>query len=548
MDDKSNVSSDYKEIARGSFWGLLGNVFFKLVSFFYIVLIARMASQNDIGLFELAFSILSFIAIFSDLGLSSSLKRYIPYFIGRGEQSKIYDIVMQSIKITAICGISICFITFFLSNIIGDFYQNPNLPSALSMLVVFILLNNFQRMFSVILIGFMDIKNSQLVTNVQNLSKFVFTIILFLFFGATLFTLTLSFILSFIPSIFLGLLSLIKMVRQLPKEGTRLLPGQLLHEIIPFGLTVSLVTSLYLLVSSSGLMILGYMTEPDQANSIVAIYSLSITIPLAITVFAYSIGGILLPILSKLIGKSDLVQVNEVIEMGQRWSIIVTFPIAIALIAFSSDIIRILYGDSYIIGAPVMSAFTIGVIINAIYHPMLLAIAAFRKVMYELRISVFAAFANVAFAAALIPFAGMSGAALASVAGFTTALILSMHYSKYFFSYSIPRENYKLIAAGIVSMLIAALVRSSISDALPEFLLSGDESWGIFFSKGIYLLYIISLIFLSGLLFLFLALPLKCFHRDDLILMKKAMQKASFPSSLILCAETIFSYGVRRSQ
>ena len=71
-----------REVAKGSFWSLAGSVFFKLSSLLYVVLLARAASQDDIGTFYLALSAMSLIWVFSDLGISGALTRYVPFFEG----------------------------------------------------------------------------------------------------------------------------------------------------------------------------------------------------------------------------------------------------------------------------------------------------------------------------------------------------------------------------------------------------------------------------------------------------------------------------------
>jgi hypothetical protein len=97
------------------------------------------------------------------------------------------------------------------------------------------------------------------------------------------------------------------------------------------------------------------------------------------------------------------------------------------------------------------------------------------------------------------------------------------------------------IAGLAVLLVVLALtpVSSSFASQLP---FAGE---GIA-SKVVYLIYIGILSALSlGLFFLF-ALLLKCFRKEDIILMRKVLKKAMIPDSAIGLLEQFASYGVKK--
>ena len=75
-------------IAKGSFWQLSSSIISKLIAFVYVVYLARVLPQEEVGLFYLALSFVSVISIFADLGISMTAPRYIPYFMEKGSQEK----------------------------------------------------------------------------------------------------------------------------------------------------------------------------------------------------------------------------------------------------------------------------------------------------------------------------------------------------------------------------------------------------------------------------------------------------------------------------
>src|SRR5271157_5274877 len=193
----ADLSEHSKIVAKGSFWGLLGSVLLKLSSFIYVIFLARFASQNDVGVFYLALSILSVIIIFSDLGVSGSFLRYVPFFEGKGHRGKIRDLIRISYSYLTVVSIIMMLVLIFEADAIGALYHNSSLPEAIRILSVYILIGNVFRINYLYLQGTADIKNSQLYQNIQNLLKLVITVGMFYLFGSSVTAISLAFILSF---------------------------------------------------------------------------------------------------------------------------------------------------------------------------------------------------------------------------------------------------------------------------------------------------------------------------------------------------------------
>ncbi|MBI5046934.1 oligosaccharide flippase family protein, partial [Candidatus Micrarchaeota archaeon] len=90
------ISEHSKEVAKGSFWSIFGSIVFKLISFLYVILLARAASQEDVGIFYLSLGIVTIVSFVSDLGLPSALIRYVPYYEGKKELGKINQLLKMS--------------------------------------------------------------------------------------------------------------------------------------------------------------------------------------------------------------------------------------------------------------------------------------------------------------------------------------------------------------------------------------------------------------------------------------------------------------------
>ncbi|MBU0532288.1 flippase [Candidatus Micrarchaeota archaeon] len=543
MDGEEDLSQYSKEVAKGSFWGLLGQLFFKFISFFYVILIARMASQDDIGLFYLAMGILGMATVFSHLGFPASLTRYIPYFEGRKEKGKMLHMLKLSYLVSTVLGIILSIVVWFSADLVGAIYQNALLPEAVRFFSVFILLSNLYNVNLRYIQGRADIKSMQFIQNVENISKLLFTFLFFYFYGPSVFALIGGYMASFIFATFISFPIVRKQTLDL-KSDEGIPQNQLLKEIFPFGIMLTLLSSFSIIIGASDKLLLGYLTDPSQAIELVAVYSIATTLATVLLIFPASIGTIFLPVLSRIAGKNDLSEICKVTETSQRWTMFITIPIAIVLLAFSADMLSVLYGASYRPGALAMSIFTIGLLFNTAFTMLSLTLSAMKLVKIQLKISVLVAIVNVLLNIFLIPYYGMEGAATASFLSLFLMFLLLCHYSKKFFNFTMPFAIYKMFVAGIISFLIVFAIQptaSSLLGYIPEF--EGD---GIvtYIPKLIYLSYLGILVSISMALFIAFSLLTKCFEKEDIILMKKVLKRAKIPHFIINIAENLASRGL----
>lgn len=169
---------------------------------------------------------------------------------------------------------------------IGSMYQNPMLPAALRVVSLFLLLNNIFRINYSFLNGLSDIKQMQFLLNMDNLLKFLLTLVFFMFLGASFITIAVPFLLAHLLVVLLGFVLVSKKERTLPSGQGSTLSGQdsmpsfsfVLREVVPFGLMLTAIYSFNMVLASSDRILLGYLAPPSQATQLVAVYSISTTL------------------------------------------------------------------------------------------------------------------------------------------------------------------------------------------------------------------------------------------------------------------------------
>jgi len=545
----SDHSMHSREVAKGSFWGLLGSLAFKLSSFFYVILIARAASPDDVGLFYLTLGIISIITIPSDLGLSGSLIRYVPFFQGRKEFAKVKGLLTLSWQAATSLGILFLAALWLSADYIGQIYNNPGLPEAIRLMSWFILLQNWFRMMTSYLQGMADMKSMQLATNVQNLSKLLLTAAFFYLYGASLFTITMAFLLSHVLAIIFALPGILKLSKLDIRPGeTGITRSQLLGEIAPFGFIITLSGIIWSALTSTDRIILGYMMPSAIANETVAIYSISTSLALSLGVFLGAVGNIFMPVMSRLAGTEDQEGMRSIMRTSQRWVLLLTFPAALVMVVYSGEILRLFYGTTYAVGAMTLSLFTLGMIIYSMTYIASLAFISLRMVKTELVVASSAWIANALFCILLIPPFGMDGAAFASVLSSLVMSLVLIHYSRKAFGFTITSEVPRIILAAAVAAVILLLSKPLFSNVFQ--LVSPQDiggALGSYILKGLYLSYITVMVGVAVAIFAALTLLFKCIGKEDIAIMKGAMRRAMVPASVIAFSERIASYGIHGS-
>lgn len=538
------VSDFTKQIAKGTFWSLSGNMALKLISFFYLVILARMASQADVGIFYLALGIFGILSLLADLGLRASFVRYIPYFLGKGEKGKILMLMKFTYAASTALSIIIAAIVFFFSDFLAQQFGNPELSGILRLLSPYLLLNTFFVLNISFLNGMKDIRMRSMLSVFQNASKLVLTLALIFFLGANIFSIAVGFLLSFLAALLVSVFYIHKPISRIVPEAKKTEENYpaLLRDVLPFGIMMTIITSFWVLINNTDRIMIGYFLAEEQ----VAIYTIATALAMLIMIFPSAIGMIFFPLVSELFGKG---RKDEMISVGNtsiRWMLFIIMPLALVLLSFPDRILNMFYGAEYAVGGLVLAIFTFGLLIRSLTFMQALILAGMRLVRIELKVAAAAALTNVLLNIFLIPLYGIEGAAAASAVAFLVASILFIYYSRKVFGFSFPPEAFKAVFAGAIALAIIFLAKPYLSDVfamLPEF---GEGDVAPIFSKVLRLGVFGSLFLLAGMVYLAVLFLLKTFTEEDINLLAAAMRRAKIPDYWITTTTSLFFMGVQR--
>ncbi|MDD2655119.1 MAG: flippase [Candidatus ainarchaeum sp.] len=539
------IEEEQKSVVKGTFWGLAGSIALKLVSFIYVIIVARLFSQNDVGTFYLALSVLGMMAVFSDMGFGSAFLRYVPFYVGKGQNGKAYALLRTGYLFSGLLTIIATVAVFLLAGQIGDFFRNPGLALPLRILSIYFLANTFFSLNACFLSGRKLVKENNILNTGQNVLKLVITLLLFVALGGTIEALAVAFAASFVIVALASFLYVGRDVGKLGIGGLRITFAEqfaMLKEVLPFGLVLSLVLSFWIFVSYTDKVMLAYLLP--EAAAAVAVYAIATALAGVIAIFPGAVVSIFFPVISELHGKGKKDEMLKLSVSAARWIIFLTAPLTIVFVAYPEEILQMFYGASYAAGALVLAIFSIGMFVRSLSQVQSSIIAASRLVRIELYAAGGAAAANITLNWMLIPVYGIDGAAAASAISFTIVTVLLVYYCWKRFGLGFPKKLYAPLAAVVIAVALMLALRGwtgALTGFSPELPLEGI--WAAVAQKAVKLAVLGALFAASGALYFSLLMALGAIKKEDVSLLSSGLRRMNAPAGFIRAVERIMGFG-----
>ena len=446
-------------MAKGALWQNATNILIKLSAFVYTVIIARLVAQDDVGVFYFAIGILGTLQIFVDLGLTTAIMRYLPYYFGKKDNAQAKKIL----NLTVFLGIFLMFVfsaaLFLASGLIAQSFGNPKLEMMLKLLSISVAITQTFTILSSLMVSMKKLREYSIGGTVQAIAKLVLTIILIVAIGADARSLGIAFMGSTIIAAAYLLYEMRGLLGWAQAQGTFSISEYIesAKELIPFGITMVGVLTFSTIIGYFDRIMLGYFLTSD-ANNQIAIYTLSISFAGMAALFAGSVLSIFYPVISELVGKGDFKKVSKTTSTALRWVLFSSIPITAFLVAFSAPLLRVLYGAAYEPGYLALALFSIGMFANFAGAVQRTTLAGMRLVKIELLSVGAGALTNIVLNIILIPGFGITGAAFAGLASFVVISSFNQYYAKKYFGFEFPKSAWKNILAGVVVFAILQVV------------------------------------------------------------------------------------------
>ncbi|MEW6528416.1 MAG: flippase [Candidatus Micrarchaeota archaeon] len=480
-----------KQGAKGGILNITSAIISKIGGLLFYILILRVITPAEGGIYFLSLAIASIIATIGILGIGDSLARFIPYYEGAKKQDKIKPLIFTALISFLIFSVLISFCVHTLNDIIITYYNKDIAPVLVITLFIGISLS-FNAILLSALFGLRKFEECALYSAILPFLKLVLVTVLFLFstknvesaLNATFWSIMIVNIAMFI-SIF------IKLAKFSGRFG--LLGYRDILETASYGIAAVLSQSSSVLMGYIDTIVLGYYASSNIIGAYNSIMNVART---AMHTISSQIFSVLTPMLTHMHGMESKI-FKSLANNAVKWSVYTTIPLVIVVLFFAREIIEILfpaYADYYWLFYIIVPGIAIGIV----SHPARSAISAVGRADLLFKSSFIGLVLNFILNLVLIPIYGVSGAAYATAFSYSINELIIIFYAYKFAKFEVPRIILKTIIPLISMLLVVILSYKHLFDFSLHGLLF--EIIGVAFASSLsFLVYGILLIKLGGL-------------------------------------------------
>ncbi len=453
--DKDEIKS-LKTIAGGALIVFIGMIIGKFLGYIYTIIVARLGTE-PYGMLHLGYSFVSLLVTFSLLGFHNGILRFVPYYLARNDKAKVKGAITTSLKICIPLSIFLATAMFFFSDKIAIIlFHNEKLIPIFKIFSIMIPFTTIGTLFLYSFTAFQKIKytilNREIIERVVRLGFTIFLLAI----GFGIFGASVSYIISAFIVMIVSFFIFEKKVFSIFKTRVKAkhYPKEMLKYSIPL---VSSAFLLFIIGWTDTLMLGFFKTVSDVGiyNAAHPTAALMFIVPAALT-------ALFLPIITQFYSKKKFGEIKKVYGVVSRWIFYINLPILLIMIFFSQQIIQIIFGLDYLIGATTLSILVFGYMFFSLAHTStgILNMAKKSNLVF-ITTSIFAVI-NIILNYFLIPPYGINGAAIATSFSFIIGSIIYFIFSyKVIKCWPLKKSYFKAIIASLIAILLISFLAKS---------------------------------------------------------------------------------------
>ena len=427
--------SKIQKIFKNMSWLLISQIVASACAFIWTVLMARYLGVNDYGIFGFATSLTAILLIATDFGVNTHIIRHIatdydsaPKYIG------------NAINLKVIFSIVSIFLTLILLFIINstDFVILITLLFLIETIIKSYL-NLFNGSFQAFEVG-----KYQGIANTLLHLVLLLLILISIYFDLGLLGIAISYILANFVALVYEYYVLNKYITKPKFEFDKKFCKNITVLSIPFAVSGILFTIYY--------SIDAVMLTKMVGTYATGIYNATYKLISVLTLFYSVYTAVIFPVMSKLF-KNDEKTLVILFEKSIKYLMIIIIPIAISTVIYSTDIIKLIYGNEYIAASPVLSILIWTVCLLLISGACNTLLNASYKELTVTKIYAIAAVSNILLNLILIPYLSYIGAAITTV--MSDVIIVGLEC---YIIYKLDYKPNKKLYADLIKIIIGSAI------------------------------------------------------------------------------------------
>ena len=342
----SKAADMAKVSAKGGFhlfWGLVAST---VISAIGVIVIARVLSPSEYGIYTIALTAPNLIATFRDWGINSAMIKYTAQYNAENNSARVRSILVAGLIFETLLGLALSILSFLLSGFLAaTVFRRPGIAPLIQIASFIILTGALMTAAQAAFTGMEKLAPNSITLVCQSTIKTVLVPALVILglgaYGATVGTIIATLIAGLI-----GILLMWTIYKNLPKPDNgsgRTGMAEDIKFMFKYGLPLSLSSILggFLTQFYNFLMAI-YATDLMIGN-----YSVATNFAVLITFFASPITTMLFPAFSKLDPQKEKETLQNVFHYSVKYAALLVVPAAAAIMALADPAVSTLFGDKY---------------------------------------------------------------------------------------------------------------------------------------------------------------------------------------------------------
>lgn len=403
------IDSRPGKIAKEAGITLSGEIYGGAARYFFILLLARLAGPQLLGLYSIANAITRLFGVIGLAGLDRGIMKFVSYNFGLGKPENAYSYINYALKIGIIMGLSVCGLQFLSASIINQkFYAEiPDLKNYLQLFSIILPFSILGGIAAFSTQGFQRLKYKVITIQVFQPSLLIIGLAGFYYLTQNATNLVkYPLLIAEISGFFLIMTFLFKLAPLTIKDIISASPK---NDIIKFSLPLMFVGLFGMFMHWIDILMLGYFLKPED----VGIYHPAARTTGVIRMFLLAFGSIFSPMVSEFYAKGDLKEMSRIYKLTFRWIFILSLPFLIVCLTRPIEIMN-MFGTIFSNGADVLVILVIGMMFQALGGLAAGIIVMTERARLALLNTVVATLVNISLNLWLIPEFGLIGAAIST--------------------------------------------------------------------------------------------------------------------------------------
>jgi O-antigen/teichoic acid export membrane protein len=378
------------------------------------VIIARLSSPDQFGIFSIGLSLTNTFAGIAMLGLQQGTTRYIAFYRGKGDNASVLSVIRASAAICTISSVIAMVILYACSDILADkFLHNINLSVYLKVFscsIGFIVLSN---LLIAIFRGADRPESKAIFDDIMRNSLFLVVASIFLLIGYPFISVVWAHLLAaFLTFAALLFFYLVKpfIPRQIFSRAHKSLARK---ELVVYSLPLLAIAMIQPLFASLDSLILGYFYKPHVVGYYNAIYPIASLIPVLMSAAAFTFFSFF----CQLYAKSEMERIGNIYKRMTKLLIICSFPLFLVFFIFPKSIISLCFGQHYISAYAALRVIVLAAFLLVTMGPTDIILQTADKTKFLMYAGIAGFIINIGLNLILIPWLGIIGAAVAYLLG-----------------------------------------------------------------------------------------------------------------------------------